>query len=150
MFSSLVSLAFDLLLRELSRLCDVADEHDESKVLMVIDRSDVEVQITVLGIEDLEVPTDGAFGLHEGVPVEDAHPLRELPAHDEVAFKAEEAARRAMEHGVRKVDLMVKGPGSGRETAIRSIQNEGIEVVGIKDVTPIPHNGCRVTKRRRV
>jgi small subunit ribosomal protein S11 len=63
---------------------------------------------------------------------------------------AEAAAKRAMEHGVRKVDVMVKGPGSGRETAIRSIQNAGIEVVGIKDVTPIPHNGCRVTKRRRV
>ena len=63
---------------------------------------------------------------------------------------AEAAARRAMEHGVRKVDVMVKGPGSGRETAIRSIQNTGIEVVGIKDVTPIPHNGCRQTKRRRV
>src|SRR5580765_7450069 len=63
---------------------------------------------------------------------------------------AEAAARRAMEHGVRKVDVMVKGPGSGRETAIRSIQNAGIEVVGIKDVTPIPHNGCRQSKRRRV
>ncbi|MFZ4585665.1 MAG: 30S ribosomal protein S11 [Acidimicrobiia bacterium] len=63
---------------------------------------------------------------------------------------AEVAARRAMEHGVRKVDVVVKGPGSGRETAIRSIQNLGIEVVGIKDVTPIPHNGCRPPKRRRV
>jgi small subunit ribosomal protein S11 len=63
---------------------------------------------------------------------------------------AEAAARRAMEHGVRKVDVVVKGPGSGRETAIRSIQNVGIEVVGIKDVTPIPHNGCRPPKRRRV
>jgi small subunit ribosomal protein S11 len=63
---------------------------------------------------------------------------------------AETAARRAMEHGVRKVDVLVKGPGSGRETAIRSIQNTGIEVVGIKDVTPIPHNGCRPPKRRRV
>jgi small subunit ribosomal protein S11 len=63
---------------------------------------------------------------------------------------AEQAARRAMEHGVRRVDVMVKGPGSGRETAIRSIQNAGIEVVGIKDVTPIPHNGCRQPKRRRV
>ena len=63
---------------------------------------------------------------------------------------AEAAARRAMEHGVRRVDVMVKGPGSGRETAIRSIQNSGIEVVGIKDVTPIPHNGCRPPKRRRV
>ena len=63
---------------------------------------------------------------------------------------AETAARRAMEHGVRKVDVVVKGPGSGRETAIRSIQNTGIEVAGIKDVTPIPHNGCRPKKRRRV
>jgi small subunit ribosomal protein S11 len=63
---------------------------------------------------------------------------------------AETVARRAMEHGVRKVDVMVKGPGSGRETAIRTIQNTGIEVVGLKDVTPIPHNGCRPPKRRRV
>jgi small subunit ribosomal protein S11 len=63
---------------------------------------------------------------------------------------AEAAARRAMEHGVRKVDVLVKGPGSGRETTIRSIQNAGIEVAGIKDVTPIPHNGCRASKRRRV
>jgi len=63
---------------------------------------------------------------------------------------AETVARRAMEHGVRKVDVMVKGPGSGRETAICTIQNTGIEVVGIKDVTPIPHNGCRPPKRRRV
>ena len=60
------------------------------------------------------------------------------------------AARRAMAHGVRKVDVQVKGPGSGRETAIRSIQNTGIEVTGIKDVTPVPHNGCRQPKRRRV
>ena len=63
---------------------------------------------------------------------------------------AESCARRAMEHGVRKVDVLVKGPGSGRETAIRSIQNAGIEVTGIKDVTPVPHNGCRPPKRRRV
>jgi len=63
---------------------------------------------------------------------------------------AETAARRAMEHGVRRVDVVVKGPGSWRETAIRSIQNTGIEVLGIKDVTPIPHNGCRPPKRRRV
>jgi small subunit ribosomal protein S11 len=63
---------------------------------------------------------------------------------------AEAAAKRAADHVVRKVDVMVKGPGSGRETAIRSIQNAGIEVVGIKDVTPIPHNGCRQPKRRRV
>jgi len=63
---------------------------------------------------------------------------------------AEQAARKAMEHGVRKVDVVVKGPGSGRETAIRSIQNVGIEVTGIKDVTPVPHNGCRPRKKRRV
>ena len=63
---------------------------------------------------------------------------------------AEQAARRAMEHGVRRVDVVVRGPGSGRETAIRSIQNTGIEVTGIKDVTPVPHNGCRPPKRRRV
>ena len=63
---------------------------------------------------------------------------------------AEQAARRAMEHGVRKVDVKIKGPGSGRETAIRSIQNTGIEVTGITDVTPVPHNGCRPPKRRRV
>ncbi|HEX4978877.1 MAG TPA: 30S ribosomal protein S11 [Acidimicrobiales bacterium] len=63
---------------------------------------------------------------------------------------AEKAARAAMEQGVRKVDVLVKGPGSGRETAIRSLQNVGIEVGGIKDVTPIPHNGCRPKKRRRV
>src|SRR5207245_5324179 len=63
---------------------------------------------------------------------------------------AEAAAKKAMEHGVRKVDVLVKGPGSGRETAIRSLQNIGIEVAGIKDVTPIPHNGCRPPKRRRV
>ena len=62
---------------------------------------------------------------------------------------AEQAARRAMEHGVRKVDVQVKGPGSGRETAIRSIQQAGIEVTGIKDCTPVPHNGCRLNKRRR-
>ena len=63
---------------------------------------------------------------------------------------AEQAARRAMEHGVRRVDVLVKGPGSGRETAIRSLQSAGIEITGIKDVTPVPHNGCRPPKRRRV
>ena len=68
----------------------------------------------------------------------------------EAWFAAEKAARAAMDHGVRRVEVLVKGPGSGRETAIRSIQNTGIEVVGIKDVTPIPHNGCRPPKRRRV
>ena len=55
-----------------------------------------------------------------------------------------------MEHGVRRVEVHVKGPGSGRETAMRSLQNTGIEVTAIKDVTPVPHNGCRPPKRRRV
>ena len=63
---------------------------------------------------------------------------------------AETVARRAMEHGVRKVDVLVKGPGSGRETAIRSLQAAGLEVTGVKDVTPQAHNGCRPRKRRRV
>jgi small subunit ribosomal protein S11 len=63
---------------------------------------------------------------------------------------AEKAARGAAEYGVRKVDVYVKGPGSGRETAIRSLQAHGLEVAAIKDVTPIPHNGCRPPKRRRV
>src|SRR5438270_13111879 len=63
---------------------------------------------------------------------------------------AENAARKAMEHGLRRVDVFVKGPGSGRETAIRSLQAVGVEVAMIKDVTPIPHNGCRAPKRRRV
>jgi small subunit ribosomal protein S11 len=63
---------------------------------------------------------------------------------------AEKAARGAGEYGVRRVDVFVKGPGSGRETAIRSLQAHGLEVAAIKDVTPIPHNGCRPPKRRRV
>ena len=63
---------------------------------------------------------------------------------------AEQAGRKAMEHGIRKVDVHVRGPGSGRETAIRSLQGVGIEITGIKDVTPVPHNGCRPAKRRRV
>ncbi|NLY66305.1 MAG: 30S ribosomal protein S11 [Tissierellia bacterium] len=63
---------------------------------------------------------------------------------------AEEAARKAMEHGLKTVEVYVKGPGSGREAAIRSLQAAGLEVSLIKDVTPIPHNGCRPPKRRRV
>jgi small subunit ribosomal protein S11 len=62
---------------------------------------------------------------------------------------AEKAARAAMEHGFRRAEVQVKGPGSGRDAAVRSIQNTGIEVVSIKDVTPVPHNGCRPPKRRR-
>lgn len=63
---------------------------------------------------------------------------------------AETAAKAAMEHGLRQVDVFVKGPGSGREAAIRALQAAGLEVNSIKDVTPIPHNGCRPPKRRRV
>jgi len=63
---------------------------------------------------------------------------------------AETAARNAMEHGLKTVEVYVKGPGSGREAAIRALQAVGLEVVLIKDVTPIPHNGCRPPKRRRV
>ena len=63
---------------------------------------------------------------------------------------AEAAARRAMDHGMKKVDVFVKGPGSGRETAIRSLHAAGLEVSSITDATPQPHNGCRPTKRRKV
>jgi small subunit ribosomal protein S11 len=66
------------------------------------------------------------------------------------ALAAEGAARRAMDHGMRQVEVFVKGPGAGREQAIRSIQAAGLEVTAITDVTPIPHNGCRPPKRRRV
>ena len=63
---------------------------------------------------------------------------------------AETAAKKAMEHGMKQVEVFVKGPGTGRESAIRSIQAAGLEIVAIKDVTPIPHNGCRPPTRRRV
>lgn len=63
---------------------------------------------------------------------------------------AETAARRAVEHGMRQVEVYIKGPGSGREAAIRSLQAAGIAVTSIRDVTPIPHNGCRPPKKRRV
>jgi small subunit ribosomal protein S11 len=63
---------------------------------------------------------------------------------------AENAARRAIDQGMRQVEVMVSGPGSGRETAIRALQGAGLEITLIRDVTPIPHNGCRPPKRRRV
>ncbi len=63
---------------------------------------------------------------------------------------AEVAARKAMEHGLRQIEVFVKGPGSGREAAIRSLQQAGLTITAITDVTPIPHNGCRPPKRRRV
>jgi len=63
---------------------------------------------------------------------------------------AEDATRKAMQHGLRQVEVYMKGPGSGREAAIRSLQSAGLTVTGIRDITPIPHNGCRPKKKRRV
>ena len=63
---------------------------------------------------------------------------------------AEDAARKAMDHGMRTVSVLVKGPGSGRESALRALHTAGLKVTHIKDVTPVPHNGCRPPKRRRV
>jgi small subunit ribosomal protein S11 len=63
---------------------------------------------------------------------------------------AEDACKKAQEHGMRTVSILVKGPGSGREAAMRAIQNAGMKVTMVRDVTPIPHNGCRPAKRRRV
>ena len=63
---------------------------------------------------------------------------------------AEDAAKKAMEHGMKSVEVYVKGPGSGRESALRALQGAGFTVTAIKDVTPVPHNGCRPPKRRRV
>lgn len=63
---------------------------------------------------------------------------------------AEEAARKGMDHGLRQVEVFIRGPGAGREAALRSLQAAGLVITGIRDVTPIPHNGCRPPKRRRV
>lgn len=63
---------------------------------------------------------------------------------------AEEAAKKAMEHGMKTLEVEVRGPGSGRESALRALQSVGFQITSIKDVTPIPHNGCRPPKRRRV
>ncbi len=65
-------------------------------------------------------------------------------------LSAEKAAREAMELGLQRVEVLIKGPGSGRESAVRALQAAGLEITAIKDVTPIPHNGCRPPKRRRV
>ena len=81
--------------------------------------------------------TAGFKGARKGTPY-----AAQLAAHD--------AARKAMEHGLRQVEVYVKGPGSGREAAIRSLQSSGLHISSIRDVTPIPHNGCRPPKRRRV
>jgi len=100
---------------------------------------------TVVSISDLQgnvlawasAGTSGFKGSRKGTPFA-------------AGLAAENAARKAMEQGVRSVEVFVKGPGSGREAAIRSLQAAGLEVSLIKDVTPIPHNGCRPPKRRRV
>ncbi|HYM68766.1 MAG TPA: 30S ribosomal protein S11 [bacterium] len=100
---------------------------------------------TVVTISDLQgnvlawasAGTSGFKGSRKGTPFA-------------AGLAAENAARKAMEHGLRQVEVFVKGPGSGREAAIRSLQAAGLEVNLIKDVTPIPHNGCRPPKRRRV
>ena len=63
---------------------------------------------------------------------------------------AESCAKKGMEHGLQRVEVFVRGPGSGRETAVRSLQAAGLEIISVKDVTPVPHNGCRPRKRRRV
>lgn len=63
---------------------------------------------------------------------------------------AAEVAQRGMEHGMRYVDVLIKGPGSGREAAIRTLQATGLSVLSIRDVTPVPHNGCRPRKKRRI
>jgi small subunit ribosomal protein S11 len=81
--------------------------------------------------------TAGFKGSRKGTPY-----AAQLAAHD--------AARKAMEHGLRQIEIYVKGPGSGREAAIRALQGSGLYITGIRDVTPIPHNGCRPPKRRRV
>jgi len=82
----------------------------------------------------------GAVGLQ--------HTRKGMPFAAQLA--AEQAARRAVEYGMKRVDVFVKGPGQGRETAIRALQAAGLEVREIYDVTPLPHNGCRPKKRRRV
>ena len=81
--------------------------------------------------------TTGFKGSRKGTPY-----AAQLAAHD--------VARKAMEHGLRQVEVYVKGPGSGREAAIRSLQSSGLYITSITDVTPIPHNGCRPPKKRRV
>ena len=81
--------------------------------------------------------TAGFKGSRKGTPY-----AAQLAAHD--------AARKAMEHGLRQIEVYVRGPGSGREAAIRSLQSSGLYITGIRDVTPVPHNGCRPPKKRRV
>ena len=100
---------------------------------------------TIVAITD---PTGGLVSWATGGTVGFKGSRKSTPFAAQLA--AENAARKAQEHGVKKVDVFVKGPGSGRETAIRSLQAAGLEVGAISDVTPQPHNGCRPPKRRRV
>ena len=81
--------------------------------------------------------SSGFKGSRKGTPY-----AAQLAAHD--------AARKAMEQGLRQIEVLIKGPGSGREAAIRSLQSAGLYITSIRDVTPVPHNGCRPPKRRRV
>ncbi len=99
------------------------------------------VTVTDRNGNTLSWASSGSVGLFKGT-------RKGTPFAAQVA--SERAARAAMEHGLRRVEVYVKGPGSGRETAIRALQSVGLEVTLIKDVTPIPHNGCRAPKRRRV
>lgn len=93
-------------------------------------------------------PTGGVVSWSSGGSVGFKGSRKSTPFAAQLA--AEAAAKKAAEHGMQRVDVFVKGPGSGRETAIRSLQAAGLEVASIQDVTPVPHNGCRPPKRRRV
>src|SRR6516162_1789500 len=105
-------------------------------------------------------PQRGRRRVRKNIPVGQAHiktsfnnTIVSLTHHEGNVIAWESAggaARKGIEHGLRKVEVFVKGPGSGRETAIRSLQAAGLEVTGVKDVTPQAHNGCRPRKRRRV
>ena len=100
---------------------------------------------TIINITDL---TGASVAWTSGGSVGFKGSRKSTPYAAQVA--AEEAARRAGEHGIRKLDVIVSGTGSGRDTAVRTLQNMGMEVTWVKDVTPIPHNGCRPRRRRRV
>lgn len=100
---------------------------------------------TIISITD---PTGAVIAWASGGTIGQKGSRKSTPFAAQMA--AESVARRAMEHGMKKVDVFIKGPGSGRETAIRSLAAVGLEVGAITDVTPVPHNGCRPPKRRRM
>ena len=103
---------------------------------------------TIVSITD---PQGNVISWQSGGTVGFKGSRKSTPFAAQLAAEAgDDAAKAAMEHGLHKVAVFVKGPGSGRETAIRSLQAAGLEVSGIQDKTPIPHNGCRPKKRRRV